>query len=454
MAGILPGHVRPLVWGTLVLFSAAVGWAEDWPTYNHDARRSGTTSESLNVASLGLRWTYESRVPIQPAWPGPAPRDFYNSPTVNNADRLDLDAVFQVAAVGDSVLFGSPSEDALWCLDATTGRPRWHFVADGPVRFAPHVLGGKVYFGADDGVVYCLTLSDGALQWQTRIAPSTHKVPSDGKLVSLWPNRSGVVVRDDVAYCAAGVFPAEGVYVCALDARTGSDEGPGLYRQRFTDMSLQGYVLASPERVYFPGGRSGPWVFTRLSGERKGQLGGGGGTYAVISEDDSLIYGPGKTSSTLEEFRGSSRDSVAAFPGGRHIVVTRDCSYVATSAELICIDRTRYLQIGADIAAVDAERSKQKRGTAEYDALTQKIAKIAEGREACYRWRVPTDCSDCLILAGTHLFAGGVGKVAAFSTEDGARLWQAPVEGVVKGLAVANGRLFASTDKSRIYCFQ
>ncbi len=445
---------RMLASGALVLVAATVGWAEDWPTYNHDARRSGTTAESLGAAALSLRWTYVSRVPIQPAWPGPAPRDFYNSPGVDNADRLDLDAVFQVAVAEGSVLFGSPTEDTLWCVEAATGRPRWHFMADGPVRFAPHVVAGKVYFGADDGVVYCLSLSDGALLWHTRIAPSTHQVPSDGKLVSLWPNRSGVVVRDGVVYCAAGIFPSEGVFVCALDAQTGADAGPGRYRQRFTDMSLQGYVLASAEHVYFPGGRAGPWVFARVSGARQGQLGGGGGTYAVVSEDDSLIYGPGKTSPTLEEFRGATRDSLAAFPGGRHIVVTRDCSYVATSSELICIDRARYLQLGAEMAALEARRSKLKREAPEYGALTRELAAAADKRPTCYRWRVPTDCSDCLILAGTHLFAGGSGKLAAFAAQDGAPAWQAAVEGIVKGLAVANGRLFASTDKSRIYCFQ
>jgi outer membrane protein assembly factor BamB len=445
--------VRQLACVALMVTWATAARAADWPTYNHDARRSATTSEGLNAAALTLRWTYVSKVPIQPAWPGPAPRDYYNSPTVDNADRLDLDAVFQVAAAGDSVLFGSASEDTLWCLDAATGLPRWHFMADGPVRFAPHVVDGRVYFGADDGVVYCLSLADGALLWRTRIAPSPHQVPSDGKLVSLWPNRSGVVVRDGTVYCAGGVFPSEGVFVCALDALTGSDAGQGHYRQRFADMSLQGYVLASAERVYFPGGRAGPWVFDRVSGERKGQLGGGGGSYAVVSEDDSLIYGPGKTSPTLEEFRGSTRDSMAYFPGGRHIVVTRDCSYVTTSGELICIDRQRYLALGAEIAALNAQLTKHQRGTAEYDAIARKILAAADKRSTCYRWQVPTAGSDCLILAGAHLYAGGPGTVAAMSVEDGACVWQASVGGVVKGLAVANGRLLVSTDKSRIYCF-
>ena len=58
-----------------------------------------------------------------------------------------------------------------------------------------------------------------------------------------------------------------------------------------------------------------------------------------------------------------------------------------------------------------------------------------------------------LILAGDHLFAGGDGKVMAVSVESGAVAWEAEVEGRVYGLAVANGRLFASTDRGVIHCF-
>lgn len=49
-------------------------------------------------------------------------------------------------------------------------------------------------------------------------------------------------------------------------------------------------------------------------------------------------------------------------------------------------------------------------------------------------------------------FAGGDGKVAAFSPE-GKLLWSAPVDGKAYSLIVANGQLFVSTDKGRIYCF-
>ena len=39
--------------------------------------------------------------------------------------------------------------------------------------------------------------------------------------MSRWPARTGVLVHDETAYFAAGLFPDEGTAVYAVDARTG-----------------------------------------------------------------------------------------------------------------------------------------------------------------------------------------------------------------------------------------
>jgi outer membrane protein assembly factor BamB len=427
---------------------------DDWPTYNHDARRSAVSLSSLDVPKLEPRWVYSSKMPAQPAWPGPAKRDYYNSPTVDNEDRLDFDSVYHVAAVGDSVLFGSSGEDSLRCLDARDGQTRWVYTTDGPVRFAPHVVGERVYFGSDDGCIYCLRASDGELLWKRRAAPGDYQVPSDGKMISLWPNRSGVIVQDGIVYCGVGVFPSEGVYVCALDAETGRDSGPGLFSSRYTDMSLQGYVLASPGRLYFPGGRAGPWIFDRKTGERGGQVGGGGGTYALITSDESIIYGPGETSAVLEEFQGQSRDKLASFPGARHMVVTPERSYINTRQELLALDRARYLELSAELHKLTEQREKLDQESAEHKQLGEKIAQLDRRRQDCFQWKVACDCSDALILAGDYLVAGGPNAVAAYRASNGSEVWRRPVQGIAKGLAAARGRLFVSTDQRRIHCFQ
>ncbi|MCP5549687.1 MAG: PQQ-binding-like beta-propeller repeat protein [Akkermansiaceae bacterium] len=58
-----------------------------------------------------------------------------------------------------------------------------------------------------------------------------------------------------------------------------------------------------------------------------------------------------------------------------------------------------------------------------------------------------------MIVAGKHLVAGGADEVVIYDTESGAELWKAAVEGEVRGLAVADGRLYASTTTGDIVCF-
>jgi outer membrane protein assembly factor BamB len=46
------------------------------------------------------------------------------------------------------------------------------------------------------------------------------------------------------------------------------------------------------------------------------------------------------------------------------------------------------------------------------------------------------------------------GEVVALRAADGQEIWRSAVDGGAHGLAVANGRLFVSTDKGHIYAFE
>lgn len=63
------------------------------------------------------------------------------------------------------------------------------------------------------------------------------------------------------------------------------------------------------------------------------------------------------------------------------------------------------------------------------------------------------DYPHAFIGAADVRIGGGDGKIAVFSLDDGKLLWSAQVEGKVYSLAVVGGRLLASTDRGRIYCF-
>ncbi len=67
--------------------------------------------------------------------------------------------------------------------------------------------------------------------------------------------------------------------------------------------------------------------------------------------------------------------------------------------------------------------------------------------------RLPQEYPFAFIGAGQARLGGGDGMVAAFSAEDGQKIWSAEVEGKAYSLAVSQGKLLASTDQGNVYCF-
>ena len=58
---------------------------------------------------------------------------------------MPFDRAYQPAVAAGSLYFGSSTDGKVYALDAATGRTRWTFFTDGPVRLAPTVTDGKVY---------------------------------------------------------------------------------------------------------------------------------------------------------------------------------------------------------------------------------------------------------------------------------------------------------------------
>ncbi len=237
--------------------AAVVGWtlgiglslatvvrAADWPTYRHDVARSGITAESVSLP-LAPAWVFRARHAPQPAWGDPKPVPIEE---IWELRRRHFDDVFQPVAAGDAVFFGSSANHKVYCLDANTGEIRWTKITGGPVRLAPTLVGGRVYVASDDGFVYCLDAEQGQEIWKLRAAPEDRRVLGHGKMISLWPCRTGVLVDSGLAYFAAGIFPAERVFLYAVKA----DDGSFVWKNDTTGerpqsrVSPQGYMLASP----------------------------------------------------------------------------------------------------------------------------------------------------------------------------------------------------------------
>jgi outer membrane protein assembly factor BamB len=461
----------PLVSFCLLMALGHPTYGQDWPTYMHDSFRSGVTEAQVEL-SLKPVWTFKTLCPPSPAWPAPAKQDFFH-------DHFDLrpvetyDWAFHAIVQADTLYFASSSQDKIYALDAASGKVRWTFVAGGPIHFSPVVSrassprfeGGtpstRVYAGSDDGCVYCLSAGDGSLIWKCHVAPDERLIPGNGRMISLWPVRTGLVVDDGVVYCTAGLFPEQGTYLAALDARTGSVK----YRRRI-EVSPQGYMLASAQRLYVPTGRTNPAVFSREQGTPEGQLPSAGGAYALLTED-VLVTGPGRGPRVLQGGDVNTKDGIATFSGLR-MVVRGPVAYTQSERQLGAFDRVRYLDLSRQRTQLDRTRSEAKKSLEKMQKdqpeveqtkrqiadLNAQIVRIDAQLKACYLWTVECGHPYAMVMAGSTLLLGGDHAVAAVDSAKGDVVWTDRVDGKAYGLCVANGALYVSTDTGHIHCFR
>lgn len=441
--------------------------AEDWPALGHDNRRSHVTGDRVSVP-LQVAWT-RSDAPPQTAWPGPAKWDAYAA-IKDLASMRNFDPAYFVITVGERVWYGSSVDDSVHCLDAASGREEWVFTTEGPVRLPPAWEAGRLYVGADDGTVYCLGAAKGEPLWRYKPAEKDRLLPMDGKLVSTWPIRTGVLVREGQVFFGASLLPWEPSYLCALDAASGAP----VYRVEHAGLTMQGPLAASTDRLFIPQGRQQPITCELRSGRLLGAIGssGNGGVWGILVDDSLYVHGRGQNHGSAGELRGvdgATADVFAVFPKARCLTATADVIYLLGDGTLTAWDRRQYLDLQRQQSAqrkvkAAAEKKLKALGStgdpgeiaalrAETDAAGKRQGEIAQAMPACVRWQVKTPCQHSLILTAEVLFAGGDGHVAAFAPKDGAPLWEAEVDGKAYGLAAAGGRLLVSTDAGMIRCF-
>ncbi|MCK4959155.1 MAG: PQQ-binding-like beta-propeller repeat protein, partial [Planctomycetes bacterium] len=401
-----------LIFMVAVLCTPAI--AGDWPTHRFDGRRSAVTTENIGP-ELYQQWVFHSPHTPKPAWPGPA----------EEMPRMHSDSTCNVVVADGKVYFASATAGKVNCIDLASGKANWSFFTDGPVRFTPSVYNGRVYFGSDDGYVYCLDAKSGEPVWKYRPGPSAEKVIGNGQMISLWPVRTSVLVDDRQVLFAAGVFPYEGIYVCALDPSDGSviwrndTVGDRAHELDFGGMSPHGYLVASGDIVYVPSGRALPAAFSRKDGKFlffTRVIGKHGGAWTMLA-GDKLLAGVDMSGSPQKAFFNASTGSSTKNSISR-------------------------------IPAIDMVASGEL-----FYALTEDGIQQVSQEDNKGRWQYKRKDLSTLVLAGYTLLAGGKDFVVAVDTETGSEMWQRDISGTAVGLAVADGRLIVSTDSGKIHCF-
>jgi outer membrane protein assembly factor BamB len=175
--------------------SATEASIDQWPTYRHDALRSGRTTQTVPTL-LAPKWKAE----------------------------LDAKLTSPVCAEG-TVLVAAPETHSVHALDAVDGTQRWTFRAGGRVDSPPTISAGLAIFGCADGSVYAVRLTDAELVWRFLAAPHDRRTVSYDQVESVWPVTGSVLVQDEVVYCTAGrsSYLDGGMRLYRLDLATGEE---------------------------------------------------------------------------------------------------------------------------------------------------------------------------------------------------------------------------------------
>lgn len=410
---------------------------DSWLAMRGNNGRTGFADVEL-PRELERAWTFRS-APPSPAWPPPAAKSYWQQ-----LDRIEPrvvdDQALHPVLTRAGVLVGSSADDSVVCLDPETGALRWRYTTGGPVRYAPAVEGERVLIASDDGRLHCVHLEDGRLLWSRSIGPERDAIPGNGRLISPFPLRSGVLVEEGVAYTCAGLFPSQGVFAAALDVATGEP----LWTRDLGERSPQGYLLTADGLLIVPAGRGNPFSLRLDSGEDGPAFESGGGTFAVV-EDDKLIAGPGNDNSLIGSQAGSGRRLVSF--QGEHLVVTPRVSYLSTREGIAAVDRAQGNRLRAELAEVDL---RLRAGDPAGDELRKRRHALELELADTLLWRVDSGRVLTLAASPDHLLVGLDGALEARRARSGKLLQRVEVEGEVRSIGVTDGLVVATTDQGEV----
>ena len=197
----------------------------DWPTYRHDAARSGTTPARV-PSNVEAKW----KTPLNGALTAPV-------------------------AAGGRLFVAKSDAHTLYALDMENGKVLWQFTANGRIDSPPTIYRGMVLFGSKDGRVYCLRASDGQLVWRFLAAPTDLRIAYFDQVESAWPVHGSILVHNDVAYFTAGrsTYLDGGIRVYGLEPATGKIlhkatlKGPNPFMQGQRDVAF--FILGANSDV-------------------------------------------------------------------------------------------------------------------------------------------------------------------------------------------------------------
>ena len=460
----------PLSLVFVIAFVARTDALADWPMWRSDGTRSGMSANEL-PSELHRQWTRQLPKP-EPAWP--------------NEKRLHFDASYEPIVLGSTLFVGSMLDGSVIALDCRSGDEVWRFHTNGPVRVAPVAFDGRVCFGSDDGWLYCVAADTGELIWKVRGAPSDRQPYlhlGNAKLVSFWPVRGGPVMADGVVYFGAGIWPTLGVFVHAVDAKTGkriwtNDTSHAIEDVRIdhnylqeSAISPQGHLVVQGDLLIVPNGRSMPARIDRKSGKLHYFVQGyrNGDSRVIVSDDIALVGRTGVinlkdgrevgnrwVSAGKEAPTGFSASKIDLFEGPLHPYKF----HAACDHRSVFHDGIAYGVDDGTVYAYDLQAATTSLQDQEFQGKEIKPARW----DALELWTVKTPFfgkkqkTTSIIQAGNRLYAHSGRNLFAVELDSslnspGKVAWTKTLSSEVTSMLAADDRLFVVTGDGAVHCF-
>jgi len=375
--------------------------------------------------------------------------------------------------------------DSVVALDTDSGKARWRFFTDGPVRFAPVAWEGCAYFISDDGHLYCVDAASGALRWKFRGLPldrPDRKVIGDQRLITLTPARGGPVLHDGVIYFSAGIWPGAGIFVHALDAKTGKvvwsntdshriakanmDHGVAQY----AGLTPQGYMAVIAGKLVVPCGAQLPAFIDLKTGKLAPYTMGWGGRVGLpkgswfVSGNDRYLAHAGDLydleASAGDASRGRPRFMPMLFAGSfRRLQIDPTNQRALGRFRMPVVARNvMYQGDGRTIVALDLTKGQITERLRSDEPVYRKDDKFPDRIKGTFPelWRLPSKLR-VHIKAGNHLYAGGPGAVEAIRIPEPGTgttvTWKAKIAGAPQTMLAADGKLFVVTREGKLHAF-
>ncbi len=307
------------------------------------------------------------------------------------------------------VVVSEPRFHRVSALDAVSGKKKWSFVAGASIEGPPTISGDYLVFGSKDGWVYALSLSEGELIWKNMAAPAERLVMVNEELESAWPALGPVIVADNKVIAVAGRhnMAEAGILVTGFDLVSGKklwqSKAPhrelinpltsGVYQKVYD--KKQGVSETLPSAALLAG-----WLVSNGKSVQLDRL----GAFNIANGDSEKLFDKrveGKNTSRGSSYKNGSRKN--------------DFERWLLSAQ----DRTQLF---------DGRLVPGKAGPGNTVA-------VASTRNS---WVVLTD---------KELVLSGKAKNETFKIDLGQH------DATPHGIAIANGRIYISTEKGRILCF-